>query len=524
MLRVFSLENLTVARKLALGFGLLLALSVLLAATGLRGLSNDQQSLERVSRLGAIFDETVFAREANFKYALTTDRAELTVHDSHRRTLEAALADVLSDIESGQWPSEDRQTLQRLSDGLSAYVKAHQVALSSTAGNGAAVIQANQLLSDLQSNINVLYKTEESRAAASVSSISSTLWGVTGAALLFGALIAWVIGRQIIAPLKQTLAAAERIAQGDLTVELHSHRRDELGQLVRAIGNMSQRLREVITKIGNGSSQLAVSAGQLATITTQTQAGTDSQKSEADLVATAMIEMTAMVQDVARNSEDTASAARLTDTEANNASNISRQAIVQIEALATEVSISAESMHRLHQEIENIGSVLGVIKAVAGQTNLLALNAAIEAARAGEAGRGFAVVADEVRNLAQRTQHSSEEIEQLISELKRIADESIRTMKASVEQTQSTVMEVRNTGHALGAITRQVSEIQQMSLSIASAAEKQTSVADKINSSVLHVRETADQSALASSEIASSSIELARLGNDLQVLVVHFRT
>ncbi|MFF3700361.1 MULTISPECIES: methyl-accepting chemotaxis protein [Pseudomonas] len=287
---------------------------------------------------------------------------------------------------------------------------------------------------------------------------------------------------------------------------------------------MSQRLREVITRIGHGSSQLAVSASQLATITTQTQAGTDSQRSDTDRVATAMNQMTSMVQAVARNSEDAAQAARQADEEASGASGISRNAIVQIEALAGEVGVSAESMSRLHQEIDRIASVLGVIKAVAGQTNLLALNAAIEAARAGEAGRGFAVVADEVRSLAQRTQQSSEEIEHLIGELQRIANESTQIMQSSVEQTQSTVTGVRNTGDALAAITRQVSDIQQMSLRIASAAEEQTTVVEEITRNVLHVRETADQSALASSEIASSSVELARLGSDLQSLVVHFRT
>jgi len=524
MLRVLSLENLTVTRKLALGFGLMLALAVWLAATGLKGLHNDKTSFERINRLSTLFDETVFAREANYQYALAPQAAHLDTHQTHQQALHSALNAVLEDVQRGAWPAEDLQTVQQLADGLQGYITTHQAALALDPPDSARVVQANALLADLQGSINVLYKKEEERAAASVATVVSILLGVTVATLVLGTLIAWLIGRQIVRPLRQSLEAAERIAHGDLTVQLDSHRRDELGQLLRAIGDMSQRLREVITRIGHGSSQLAVSASQLATITTQTQAGTDSQRSATDRVATAMNQMTSMVQAVARNSEDAAQAARQADEEASGASGISRNAIVQIEALAGEVGVSAESMSRLHQEIDRIASVLGVIKAVAGQTTLLALNAAIEAARAGAAGRGFAVVADEVRSLAQRTQQSSEEIEHLIGELQRIANESTQIMQSSVEQTQSTVTGVRNTGDALAAITRQVSDIQQMSLRIASAAEEQTTVVEEITRNVLHVRETADQSALASSEIASSSVELARLGSDLQSLVVHFRT
>jgi methyl-accepting chemotaxis protein len=236
-----------------------------------------------------------------------------------------------------------------------------------------------------------------------------------------------------------------------------------------------------------------------------------------------MNQMTATVLEVSRHSQEAACVARKADLEASNALGVSQQAVAQIEALARDVGVSAGSMAHLHQESERIGGVLDVIKAVAGQTNLLALNAAIEAARAGEAGRGFAVVADEVRSLAQRTQHSSEEIESLIEGLQRIVEESSRMMQASVQQTQSTVVGVRNTGDALGAITQQVSDIQQMSMLISTAAEEQAAVAKEINRSVSNVRGTADQSSQASAEIAASSVELAELGGELQGLVRRFK-
>jgi len=279
----------------------------------------------------------------------------------------------------------------------------------------------------------------------------------------------------------------------------------------------------VMALIGGSSHRLAASASQFAAITVQTRAGIHSQKTETDQVATAMAGMTTTVLEVARHSEQAAQAAKEADTQASSALQVSQQAVEQIENLARDVGMSAESMTRLYKESERIGGVLDVIKTVAGQTNLLALNAAIEAARAGEAGRGFAVVADEVRSLAKRTQQSSEEIENLIAGLQRIAEESSRRMQASVVQTQSTVIGVRDTGEALATITRQVAGIQHMSLLIATAAEEQASVADTIQRSVMTVREVADQSAQASAEMADSSADLAQLGGELQNLVKRFK-
>ena len=522
MSRGFSLQNLTVTRKLVLGFGLLLALAVLLALTGFYGLRSDGQSLSRINRLSSLFDQTVFSRDANFLYALTADAGQLAKHDENLKNMQQMLSSVLEDIRQGHWPEDDLAAIKRLDDKLRTYLDTRQQT-QNTLDKTQAVIKLNESLSSLQREINDLYGAEEIRAKKSVDIVVMLLGGVTLFALVLGGLIALVIGRQIVNPLQQILHASERIANGDLTVELHSDRADELGQLLRAISSMTQRLRDVISQISGSSHQLAASASQLATITTHTQEGIDSQKSETDLVATAMNQMTATVQEVARNSEDAAGAAKKADREASNAFEVSQQAVLQIETLARDVGLSADSMTRLHQESARIGSVLDVIKTVAGQTNLLALNAAIEAARAGEAGRGFAVVADEVRSLAQRTQQSSEEIESLIDGLQRIAAESSGMMQSSVLQTQSTVTGVRNTGDALATITQQVSDIQQMSLMIATASEEQTAVAEEINRSVLNVRETADHSAVASAQIAASSVELAHLGGELQNLVRRFK-
>ncbi|MDR7283969.1 methyl-accepting chemotaxis protein [Pseudomonas corrugata] len=345
----------------------------------------------------------------------------------------------------------------------------------------------------------------------------------TALALVFGMIAAWAITRQIVIPLSQTLKVAERVAAGDLTHNLTSKRRDELGQLQRAMQSMILGLRELIGGISDGVTQIANAAEELSAVTEQTSAGVNSQKVETDQVATAMNEMTATVQEVARNAEEASEAAVAADQQAREGDKVVGEAIAQIERLALEVGNSTVAMGDLKRESDKIGSVLDVIKSVAQQTNLLALNAAIEAARAGEAGRGFAVVADEVRSLAQRTQKSTEEIEELIVGLQTGTQQVATIMDNSRALTDSSVELTRRAGGSLESITRTVSAIQTMNQQIAAAAEQQTAVAEEINRSVLNVRDVSEQTSAASEETAASSVELARLGTQLQMLVGRFK-
>ncbi|MEJ5863984.1 HAMP domain-containing methyl-accepting chemotaxis protein [Pseudomonas farsensis] len=349
------------------------------------------------------------------------------------------------------------------------------------------------------------------------------LGGATALALLLGVLAALLITRQIIVPLRQTLDAAERVASGDLRHDLAVERRDEMGQLQASMQRMTLSLRQLIGGIGDGVTQIASAAEELSAVTEQTSAGVNNQKVETDQVATAMNEMAATVQEVARNAEQASEAALMADQQAREGDKVVGEAIAQIERLASEVVNSSEAMNQLKAESDKIGSVLDVIKSVAQQTNLLALNAAIEAARAGEAGRGFAVVADEVRSLAQRTQQSTEEIEELIAGLQSGTQRVASVMDNSRALTDSSVELTRRAGGSLDTITRTVSSIQAMNQQIATAAEQQGAVAEEINRSVMNVRDISEQTSAASEETASSSVELARLGTHLQGLVGKFR-
>ena len=379
--------------------------------------------------------------------------------------------------------------------------------------------QLNQLLaqSDLVSQGQVFKRDREAQHTRTL------LISVTLAALLLGALAAWWIARQIAVPLREALAVANRIAAGDLSENPAVERRDELGQLQQSMAQMIRNLRGLISGIGDSARQIASAATQLSTVTEQTRAGVNNQKDETDQVATAMNEMLATAQEVARHAEQASIAASEADQQTHLGDKVVAQAVEQIGHLASEMALSSRAMLALQQESQQIGSVLDVIKSVSQQTNLLALNAAIEAARAGSSGEGFAVVADEVRSLALRTQESAEEIEGLILRLHTGTQQVADIMDSSRSLTDNSVSLTRDAGDALAAIARTVSVIQEMNPQIAAAAEEQSAVAEEINRSVLKVRDVSEQTAAASEETAAASAQLSQLSLDLQTLVGKFR-
>lgn len=383
--------------------------------------------------------------------------------------------------------------------------------------------QLEQWLDQLLTESDLLSQDQTAKRDNEASLARTLLLNVTAAALLLGVVAAWLIAVQIVAPLRQALSVANRIAEGDLSHDIQASRQDELGQLQRSIGQMTLNLRGLISGIGDSAQQIASAAEQLSAVTEQTRDGVDGQKQETEQVATAMNEMLATSQEVARHAEQASLAAAEADRQAGQGDQVVAEAITHIEHLAQEMARSSQAMQGLQQESRKIGSVLEVIKSVSEQTNLLALNAAIEAARAGEAGRGFAVVADEVRSLAQRTQQSAEEIEELISGLHRGTQQVADIMDNSRSLTDNSVQLTRRAGDALAGITRTVSVIQEMNPQIAAAAEEQTAVAEEINRSVLKVKDVSEQTWAASQDTAAASVELARLGADLQVWVGKFK-
>ncbi|MET0069586.1 MAG: methyl-accepting chemotaxis protein [Candidatus Thiodiazotropha sp.] len=362
--------------------------------------------------------------------------------------------------------------------------------------------------------------TEESarRAEAHEQSAVVILGIIALISIVIGVVVSSLFANFIVSSLKK----ATVIASGDLTQDIQVNTRDEIGELLTAINGMRRNLLDMLADISETTEQLSTASEEMSSITMQTSETIHTQRSETEQVATAMNEMTATVQDVAVNINHTASAADEANDQTREGSQIVQRAIAQINKLAEQVESSSNTINDLEHHSEAINTVLDVIKGIADQTNLLALNAAIEAARAGEQGRGFAVVADEVRTLAGRTRQSTDEINEMIEKLQTGSRQAVAVMGQSREEAKSAVDLATQTGTALTTITDAVAKINEMSTQIASAAEEQGTVAEEINRNIVKINDMSNQTADGASETATASKNLAHMATELRGLVERF--
>ena len=317
--------------------------------------------------------------------------------------------------------------------------------------------------------------------------------------------------------------ATQQLADGNLTARVNLTSRDEMSDIAHSFNQMAGGFSDTVQGIMASSAQLSTAAEEMSAVTMQTSHGIQEQQSQTDQLATAMNEMAATVQEVARHAMEAANAASTANDESTKGRQVVNNAVNTIDALSEAISRAAEAIQRVEADSDRIGTVLDVIRGIAEQTNLLALNAAIEAARAGEQGRGFAVVADEVRTLAGRTQSSTQEIQKMIESLQAGSKEAVHLMGQSREQAQSGVEQTAKAGDALTAIADEVARINDMNTQIASAAEEQSSVAEEINLNVVTINQVGDESAQGAEQTARASEDLAKLAADLQQMVAQFK-
>ncbi|WP_394132908.1 methyl-accepting chemotaxis protein [Marinobacter nauticus] len=337
--------------------------------------------------------------------------------------------------------------------------------------------------------------------------------------------LALVVVRGIIRPLKSAVTAMNGIASGDgdLTRRLEVSGRDELSQLATAFNSFADQVHGLVRQVRQSAETLNVTTGELNEVMVEAEQGVERQKSESDQVATAMNEMTAAAQEVAGNASEASDSAGHATAQVTDAQGLVYQAIEVIGGLSKQVEEGVQVIEKLGTDSRQIDSVLEVIREIADQTNLLALNAAIEAARAGEAGRGFAVVADEVRTLASRTQKSTQEIQATIERLQKGAQQAVTLIGAISQRSEETVEETRQVNEALQRISQAVNTITDMNTQIASAAEEQTSVSETINQNVHEIVAISEQTAQGTRRAGEATQRLKALAGELTDEVSRYR-
>nr|WP_122870042.1 methyl-accepting chemotaxis protein [Pseudomonas viridiflava] len=342
-------------------------------------------------------------------------------------------------------------------------------------------------------------------------------------AFIVAILLGIFITRMITRPLAVAVVSAQRIAGGDLTQPIVSTSSDVAGLLLDALSNMQDGLKGTIQQIASASDQLASAAEELSAVTNESTRGLTRQNDEIQQAATAVNQMTAAVEEVARNAVSTSEASKTATEDAVDGRGQVDHTVKGITTMVHEITQSTGAVSELAGHVREISKVLDVIRSIAEQTNLLALNAAIEAARAGEQGRGFAVVADEVRALAHRTQASTVEIEGMISTVQSGADGAVAAMGKSLSLATHTQEQALRAGSALEKITQGVATINERNLVIASASEEQAQVAREVDRNLLNIQDLSTQSAAGADQTNASSQELSRLATSFNGMVAKFK-
>ncbi len=446
---------------------------------------------------------------------------------SPSKTSEAAASkgveDVSSTVAALRTSALPQALVQPLATELGAYRGRLQQVIQAQAGVDAGQAGISQTINGLLALADKLtaFQAELQRSDVSEALQALLIWLLLAIALSVSA--AWLITRSTVGPLKETVDLAETVARGDFTQRQTVTRTDEIGALQASMQRMTLNLHGLVSQLKDGVVQVASAAEALSAITEQTSTGVQLQKVETDQIATAMQEMTATTHEVARNAGQAAASAQGASRQAVQGDQAVGKAVEQIELLAQEMASAKSVMATLRGHADSIGGVLDVIKSVSEQTNLLALNAAIEAARAGEAGRGFAVVADEVRNLAKRTRTSTDEIIELIAGLNQSTGHMATVLDQNVQLTGNSVELSREVGQMLKQIAHSIKDIESMNDQIACAAEQQSAAGEQISRSVTNVRDISDQTAASSEETANASTELARISAQLQDMSGRFR-
>ena len=539
-----SLRNMNIAPRAFLGFACIGALMLFLGIFALNQMSKIRGAAEDITQssvpsIRALEDFTQLTlRLRVLSYRLLTNREP----DVQQKTLEAfelrnqqirtAQGTYEKLIESREERSAYEEYVRllgqyhQIEERMKSLSRSNQIEELRTLLNTQLLSNSEQIntaLTRLLDLNNSMANATNQKAADQYDSAFDLVVALLVLATALTVLFAWLLTRSITLPIAQALDAAEHIAEGNLTQSIKVDGDDEAGRLLRAMNKMQEKLRDTLQRISGSATQLASAAEELNAVTDESARGLTQQNNEIEQAATAVNEMTSAVEEVARNAVSTSEASKNATASAGDGRDLVQETVSAIERMSGDVQGTATLIGALAEESRDIGKVLDVIRGLADQTNLLALNAAIEAARAGEAGRGFAVVADEVRALAHRTQQSTSEIERMIGSIQAGTEQAVDSMRNSTERAESTLNIAKGAGMSLDTINSAIIEINERNLVIASAAEEQAQVAREVDRNLVNIRDLSVQSATGASQTSAASSELSRLAVDLNGMVGRFR-
>ena len=538
-----SLRHLNIAPRAFLGFAFIALLVIVLGVfavnrmTVIRQASIDMGTthLPSVGFLGNMTENVLRMRILSFRILVNRDPAAL--QEAQARV--GALADKLRSAQASYAAlpagDEEAQLYKTFTVTLDSYMQAQTQMLELSQQNKLDEMRTliNTRIKDgtdqMGEQLNKLValnadyaKTASAEAADNYDSAITGIIAVAVIAALLTVLLAWLLTRSIVTPLNRAVLAAQTIAEGNLRNVIEVDGKDEPARLLGALASMQASLRKTIEQIAGSATQLGTAAEELSAVTQDASRGLQQQNNEIEQAATAVNEMTAAVEEVARNAVSTSEASNQSTQAAREGRDRVVQTVDAIQTMTHDVHNTSLMIEGLAAQGRDIGKVLDVIRAIAEQTNLLALNAAIEAARAGEAGRGFAVVADEVRALAHRTAQSTQEIEKMVAGIQNGTGEAVASMQQSNQRTQSTLELARAAGVALEQITQSIHLINERNLVIASASEEQAQVSREVDRNLVNIRDLATQSAAGANQTSTATHELSRLAVDLNALVSRF--
>lgn len=539
------LRKLNLASRSAVCFGLFCLMILALGLIALRQASSlnaaekfvETNVVPSISLLGLMDREFVSIRGNNARLrnpVEPADRKATALEDVKKS--ERVVEDLISKLQPLIVTPKGKQLIEELSKAYPEYrALQEQYASLIAAGNieesvklssGLMKISADSVESAIKRLIelnNAKAKKAGEDATALYEDTKLIVGGFIAASTMAAIILALMYTRSITYPVSQSLIIAERIAKNDLTEVIEPQGDDEVARLIMALKAMQGGLRTTLSSISDSSNQLASTAEEMHAVTEDANKGMQRQNDEVEMAATAVTEMSAAVEEVARNASAASEAATRSNSSAVSGRARVDQTVEAISLMVGSVEDATKEVQGLAVMATDISKVLDVIRAIAEQTNLLALNAAIEAARAGEAGRGFAVVADEVRALAHRTQQSTSEIEQMISSIQKCTGAAVSAMSLTNAQAQKTLDTAHGAGSALVEITESIDDITERNVLIATASEEQAQVAREVDRSLVSIRDLSSQASDGSSQTAIATSELTKLAVELNRLVSQFR-